>query len=145
MIWTLILAHWRLAAWGGLAAALAVALGLWRMEAGRAERLQASLAAAQAAAAASQAHAAAATDAASTVAAGAQRDAATQSLHQENEHALQAAPGSGQGLDPALNDAGRRGLCAYRAYSADPACVQLLGPGSGQRPDAGASDPPAGG
>lgn len=145
MIWSLLLAHWRLAAWAGLAAALAGALGLWRMEAGRVAHLQTALAAAQGAQAMAQAHAAAATAAGAVVAAGAQRDAQTQALHTENEHAIQAAPGAGQGLDPDLNAAGRRGLCAYRSYRDTGPCLQLLGPDPSGGADADGSDAPAAG
>jgi hypothetical protein len=139
----LLLAQWRLYAWAGLAAVIAVLAGLWRLEAGRAAHLQSALQAAQAAQANAQAQAAAATAAGQTVAAGAVRDAATRDTHTENEHAIQSAPGSGQGLDAALNDAGRRGLCNFRAYQSDPTCVQLRGPGAGGRPDAGGADPSA--
>jgi hypothetical protein len=123
-----------------LAAVITVLAGLWRLEAGRAAHLQSALQAAQAAQATAQAQAAAATAAGATVAAGAARDAATRDTHTENEHAIQSAPGSGQGLDSALNDAGRRGLCNFHAYQSDPFCVQLHGPGSGQRPDASGAD-----
>jgi hypothetical protein len=109
MTLTWFLTQWRLFAWAGLAAALAALAGLWRMEADKAAHLQTALAAAQAAQASAQAQAAAANAAGATVAAGAARDEATRDTHTENEHAIQSAPGSGQGLDPALNDAGRAG------------------------------------
>jgi hypothetical protein len=144
VIWTLILTHWRMAAWAGLAGALALALGLWRMEAARSAQLQTALTAARGEGAMAKAQAQATSDASAVVQAGAARDQQTQTQHVENDHAIQAAPGSGQGLDPGLNDAGRRGLCAYRAYRDTAPCVQLLGPDSGQRPDGGASDAPAG-
>lgn len=137
---SLLLSQWRLCAWAGLAAVVAVLAGLWRLEAGRAAHFQSALQAAQAAQANAQAQASATTAAGAVVAAGAARDAATRDTHTENEHAIQSAPGSGQGLDPALNDAGRRGLCGYRAYAADPGCVQLRGAGPGQRPNPGAAD-----
>ena len=139
----LLISSWRLYVWGGLAVVIAVLAGLWRIEAGRAAHLQSALQTAQAAQASAQAQAVAATAAGATVAAGAERDAATRDIHTENEHAIQSAPGSGQGLDPALNDAGRRGLCSFRAYQSDPACVQLRGADSGGRPDPGGADPSA--
>ena len=140
---SLLLSQWRLYAWAGLAAVIAVLAGLWRIEAGRAAHLQSALQTAQAAQASAQAQAAAATSAGAAVAAGAARDAATGDVHTENEYAIQSAPGSGQGLDHALNDAGRRGLCRFRAYWSDPACVQLRGADSGERPDPGGPDAPA--
>jgi hypothetical protein len=141
----LLLAHWRTAAWAALAAAVVLAIGLWRLEAAHAARLQSQLAAAQSAQASAEAHAAAAVGAGATVAAAAQRDAHTVNQHTENANVIQSASGAAQGLDPALNAAGRRGLCAYRAYAAEPACVQLRGPGPGQRPDASPANAPAAG
>ena len=135
-----LLTQWRLLAWAGLGAAISVLAGLWRLEAGRAAHLQSALHAAQAAQSSALAQAGAARAAGATVAAGAARDEATRDTHTENQHAIQSAPGSGQGLDPSLNDAGRRGLCAYRAYQSDPACLQLRGPGSGWRTDSGGAD-----
>mgnify|MGYP001547927431 CR=1 FL=1 len=129
--------------WAGVGAAIAVLAGLWRMEAGRAGRLQEALQQAQAAQASARAQAASAKAAGAVLSAGAARDAATGAVHTENEHAIQSALGSGQGLDRALNDAGRRGLCQFRAYWADPACVQLRGDDPGRRPNPGGADAPA--
>ena len=142
-MFSLLLSQWRLCAWAGLAVAIAMLAGLWRLEAGRTAHLQSTLRAAQAAQANAQADAAAATAAGALAAAGAARDAGARQTHTENAYAIQSAPGSGQGLDPALNDAGRRGLCGYRAYQSDPACIQLRGPDSSQRPDAGSAHPSA--
>lgn len=57
--------------------------------------------------------------------AGARRDNLSITLHEANADALQQIPGAGQPIDPALNDAGRRGLCHYAAYASDPACAGL--------------------
>lgn len=139
----LLLSQWRAAGLAALCAALAGVALLWRLEANHAGNLEQQRQAAKAADRVDQAKAAAAGDAAITVAAGAARDARTQTLHEENSHAIQSAPGAGQSLDPGLNAAGRRGLCAYRAYADDPACIQLRGPDSGQRPTAGGAGAPA--
>jgi hypothetical protein len=139
-----LMGQWRLLLAAGAGAAVLGLLALWRLEAGHAQRLQAQLAAAQALARSAQAQAAAAGDAAAVVAAGAARDQHTLTIHTENSHVLQAAPGSATSLDPGLNAAGRRGLCGYAAYDGDPACVQLRGDGAGQRSPAGAADAPAG-
>ena len=139
----LLLSHWRTAGLAALCAALAGLALLWRIEADRARGLEQQLQAAKAAGQVDQAKAAAAGDAETTVAAGADRDARALAQHAENSHAIQTAPGADQGLDPGLNAAGRRGLCAYRAYRNDPACVQLRGPDPGQRPPAGGAGGPA--
>lgn len=61
----------------------------------------------------------------------ARNDAAdTQTKARENADALRKAKGSDQALDPDLNDAGRRGLCRYKAYRSAPECLQQPG-----RPD----------
>ncbi len=139
-----LLSQWRLAAAGCAGAAVLALFGLWRLEAGHARRLQDEAAAAQAGQKSAQAQAAAAGSAVAVVAAGAQRDARDQTLHEENSHAIAAISGSGQSLDPDLNAAGRRGLCGYAAYAGDPACIQLRSPDPGQRPQAGGTDgPPA--
>lgn len=143
MILSLALAHWRLAILAGLAAAAALALGLWRAEIGHAARLQGQLDAARAGAASAQAQAAAGLQAAAVAAAGARRDAWVQDQHRENQDAIQSATGSDQSLDPQLNAAGRRGLCQFAVYRADPACISLLGSDPGQRPQSGDGDAPA--
>ena len=84
-----LLTQWRLLAWAGLGAAIAVLAGLWRLEAGRAAHLQSALHAAQAAQSSALAQAGAARAAGATVAAGAARDEATRDSHMENEHAIQ--------------------------------------------------------
>ena len=143
----LLLSRWRTA---GLAALCAVAAGLfllWRFEAGRARALAGQVAAAQAAAQAAervdQSMAAAAGEARAVASNGAARDARNLAQHGENRDAIQTAPGADQGLDPGLNAAGRRGLCAYQAYRGDPDCLQLRGPHPAGRPPADAPDGPA--
>ena len=59
---------------------------------------------------------------------GAARDQLTLNIHTDNAHAIAAAPGSNARLDPALNAVGRRGLCRFGVYAADPACAGLRGP-----------------
>ena len=51
---------------------------------------------------------------------GAQRALTTTNLQAKHATAITAA-----GDSPALNDVGRRGLCEYEAYAADPSCVEL--------------------
>lgn len=74
---------------------------------------------------------------------GTQRDQLSITLHEDHAHALQSAPGATAQVDPALNAAGRRGLCEYAAYSADPGCAGLRGGDPAQLPQAGPGDPPA--
>jgi type VI protein secretion system component VasK len=50
-------------------------------------------------------------------------------LTRKNADDIHAAPGADQRLDPALNDAGRRGMCQRPSYRRTAECVQLLGPG----------------
>ena len=138
-----LLTQWKWLAAGGGAAAMLGLVALWRLEAGHAARLQSELQTAQAAQAGAAVDAAATSDAEAVIAGGAVRDQQTLAIHAENSHALTAASGSGQSLDPDLNAAGRRGLCGYAAYAADPACVQLRGTDPGQRPQAGGADSPA--
>jgi hypothetical protein len=142
---TALISQWKLLLAGGAAAALLGLFALWRLEVSHARTLQDQVQAAQAAQKNAEAQTAAASDAEAVVASGAARDQRTLAVHTENSHAIQAAQGAGQSLDPDLNAAGRRGLCALDAYTADPACVPLRGDGSGQRPQAGAADAPAGG
>jgi hypothetical protein len=139
----LLLSQWKTAGLVALLALLALLLALWRIEAGHARKLAQQAAAAQAADRQDQAKAAASQAAEATVDRGADRDTHTLTLHTENTHAIEAAAGFGQGLDPGLNAAGRRGLCGFAAYQADPACVQLRGPDPGGRPQAGGADGPA--
>jgi hypothetical protein len=138
-----LLSQWRLVAAAGAGAVVLGLFALWRLEAGHARQLQAQVLAAQAAQQSAQAQASAAGDAEQVVAQGAARDQNTLAVHEENSHAIEAASGSGQSLDPDLNAAGRRGLCGFAAYAADPACVQLRGDDPGQRPQAGGADGPA--
>jgi len=69
--------------------------------------------------------AAATQGAAAIAAAGAQRAATDTQIHQDNTHAIQAAPGASAPLDPRLNAVGVAGLCKYAAYSGDPRCAGL--------------------
>ena len=144
MSWALILTHWRAAVWAALAAAAALAFGLWRAQIGETARLRGELAVAQGQSAMAQAQAKASGAASAVVAAGAAREGQTLAQHTENQHDIQAAPGADQALDPGLNDAGRRGLCAYRAYRDDPQCVQLLGADPADLSDTGGPDAAAG-
>lgn len=135
-----LLTHWKALGLAGLGLVLAAALTLWRLEAGRAGRLEQQVLAAQTAGKADQAKAMASQAAETVVDQGASRDIRALNLHMENSHAIETAPGYGQGLDPQLNAAGRRGLCGFQAYAEDPACIQLRGVDSGQRPQAGGAD-----
>lgn len=74
------------------------------------------------------------TDAATTADRRAQRDQLSITLHEDNLHAIQSAPGAAAAVDPALNAAGRRGLCGYAAYSDDPGCAGLRGRDPAQLP-----------
>lgn len=79
-------------------------------------------------AAMSEARGKSAAEATNTVAAGADRDAATDATTRENSNAIDKAPGAGQAVDPGVNDAGLRSLCKRAANRGRPECVQLLGP-----------------
>lgn len=63
------------------------------------------------------------TNATQIVVSGGARDSVDITLHQANAQAIQAAPGADAVIDPALNAAGIRGLCAHPAYAHDPACT----------------------
>ena len=139
----LLLSQWRTVALGALCAALAGLALLWRLEAAHVRDLQQQVQAAKTAGRLDQAEAAATGAAETVVDAGAGRDAQTLAQHEDNSHAIQSAPGAAQSLDPGLNAAGRRGLCAYQAYADAPDCLQLRGPDPGQRPAAGGADRPA--
>jgi hypothetical protein len=140
-----LISQWKVWAAAGSAALLVSLFALWRLEAGHAQSLQAQLQQAQAAAKQAQAQSAAAADAETVIANGAVRDQHTVTVHSENSHAIQSAEGASQALDPGLNAAGRRGLCAYDSYAADPACVQLRGHDSGPGPPTGQPDAAASG
>jgi hypothetical protein len=75
---------------------------------------------------------------------GARRDELAITIHTENAHALQTAPGAAAGVSPDLNRAGRRGLCKYQSYVDDPACAGLRGPDPTELPKADRWDPRAG-
>ena len=68
---------------------------------------------------------AAVSDASTIADQGAARDQTTTSIHEDNAHALQSTPGALAPINPALDTVGRRGLCRYAAYAADPGCVGL--------------------
>lgn len=55
--------------------------------------------------------------------------ATSETLSQETAHAIQAAPGAQQRLDPALNRVARERVCLRPAYRERPEC-KLLQPGS---------------
>ncbi len=84
---------------------------------------------------------AATADASSIADRGARRDELTITLHEDHAHALQSTPGADAPLPAGLNLAGRRGLCGYAAYAADPGCVGLRGDDPAQLPPAGGGDP----
>jgi hypothetical protein len=138
-----LLGQWKTIGLGALCLMLATLFALWRIEAGRARALEQQATAARTADRLDQAKAAAGQDAARVIGAGAGRDQHALTLHMENSHALEGAPGYGQSLDPELNAAGRRGLCGFAAYASDPACVQLRGADPAGRPQAGGADGPA--
>lgn len=46
-------------------------------------------------------------------------------VHQDNAHAIQAAPGANQLLDPDFVNAINRGLCHYASDASDPGCAGL--------------------
>ena len=131
-----LLSQWKTLGLGALCLLLAALVALWRIETGRAQKLAQDAAAARTADRMDQAKAAAGQDAAQVIGAAADRDQHTLTLHMENSHALEAASGYGQSLDPDLNAAGRRGLCGFAAYAGDPACAQLRGPDPAGRPQA---------
>lgn len=138
-----LLGQWKTLGLGALCLLVATLFALWRIEAGHARTLAQQVAAARAADAMDRTKAGASQAAVGVVEAGASRDQRTLNLHMENSHAIEAAPGSGQSLDPDLNAAGRRGLCGFAAYASDPACVQLRGADPAGRPQAGGADGPA--
>jgi hypothetical protein len=75
--------------------------------------------------------------------AGTARDRSDNQVHLANVQAIAAAPGADAPVDPALNAAGRAGLCRHPAYSADPGCAELLGGHPAVVPPAGpAGDAP---
>lgn len=53
--------------------------------------------------------------------------ARSETLTQETADAIQAAPGAGQRLDPALNRTARERLCLRAAYRDRPECLQRPG------------------
>jgi hypothetical protein len=64
-------------------------------------------------------------------------------LHEDNSHAIAAAPGSGQTLDLHLNDVGRRSLCAWPGvYEDDPGCAGLRQPDPRPGQEAGQGNAP---
>jgi hypothetical protein len=98
----------------------------------------------QAVAGAAQVNAAqaqAATNAIQIQVAGEARDHLDIEVHQSNAQAIAAAPGASAPIDPALNAAGRRGLCQHPAYAADPFCLGLRGADPAVVPPAGAAGP----
>jgi hypothetical protein len=138
-----LLARWKTFAAAGLGLVLAALFGLWRIEASRAARFEQQAQAARTADRTDQARAAASQVAEAVVDQGAGRDARALNLHEENSHAIQTAPGFGQGLDPELNAAGRRSLCQYDEYAGSAECLQLRGADPGRRPQTGGAGGPA--
>jgi hypothetical protein len=147
LAWLVNPAHWlKLAAGAGLAALLVFAAAQTiRLQHAKADlakaQVKVQVEADQNAVASGQA---AAVQAAASVAdQGAQHAAIDITLHQDNQHAIQAASGAAAPLAPALNAAGRLGLCRYDAYASDPACAGLRVDHPAQLPQAGGGDAPA--
>jgi hypothetical protein len=139
-----LISNWRLLGCVGAAAMLAALASLWRLEAGHARKLAEQLSDAKAAGQVQAAAAAAARAAGVVIGAGAARDQGTSATHEENRDAITATPGAAQAIDPALNDAGRIGLCRYRAYDGDAQCLELRGADPAGRPGAGQGGSAAG-
>jgi hypothetical protein len=76
----------------------------------------------------------AASEATNIVAAGAERDAATDAITRENSDAISREPGAAQAVDPGLSRAALLGLCRRPSYRDTPECLQLSR--SGQLPSA---------
>jgi hypothetical protein len=135
-----ILAQWRLWALGLAAAALVAGVLYVRGLRADLDRARGQLAAASAQAVVASGQAAAVQSAAAIADQGAQRAALDITVHEENEHAIQTAQGATAPLAPALNGAGRDGLCRYDAYADDPGCVGLRGGDPAVLPQAGGGD-----
>jgi hypothetical protein len=107
-----------------LALVLLLALFGWHeWRAARTAKVETQLAAGQAGAALASGQ-----DAANTIGNRMDADAATDTVTRENDHAIRTAPGADAPVDPALRDAGLRGLCRRAAYRLDPKCVQHADP-----------------
>lgn len=105
-------------------AVILVAVAVWW--AGGGARRDAAAARSEAALAGSRA--ASGAQATETIAAGAQRDAASDNLTMENSRAIDQAPGAGQRIDDGVGRAGLVSLCRRPSARGRPECVQLLGP-----------------
>lgn len=64
-------------------------------------------------------------DAVETLGQTAAGEAATDSITEENQRAIRQAPGADAPVDPAVHDAGLRGLCRRAAYRGRPECLQF--------------------
>jgi hypothetical protein len=72
---------------------------------------------------------------------GASRGQRLATLHEEHDHALQAAPGAGQLLDPGFVQRLNDRLCEYAAYADDPGCAGLREFDTGQLSKAHPANP----
>lgn len=115
----------RIMAIAGIAAALLIVVALVVMWQGARH----DLATAKTGAALAGSRAASGAEATETIAAGAERDAGTDRITQENSHAIDQARGADQRVDDELSRAGALSLCRRAAYRGSAQCVQLLGPG----------------
>lgn len=67
-------------------------------------------------------------DAVETTSGQAKAERADDKLSEENEDAIQSAPGADAPVDPALRGAALRSLCKRRVYLNHPKCVQFTSP-----------------
>ncbi|MDB5458244.1 MAG: hypothetical protein JWP92_3829, partial [Caulobacter sp.] len=72
----------------------------------------------------------AATDAAAVVVGQSAAETASTDLTRKNDVQIKAADGAGDTVRAPVDAAGRRALCLRDAYRRQPACQQLLDPGS---------------
>lgn len=112
----------------GLAASVALMLAAWWVVIGGPAHDRKAAAEARASAEYAAGRADAAADAAAIADQAHSAATASETLTRKNADEIHAAPGADQRLDPALNDAGRRGMCRRPSYRATAECVQLLGP-----------------
>ena len=117
----------------GVAALLAIgaAVLLWWLVIGRPRAAHVQAATAKVQAETAKATAGAAQDALRIVTVHGREIDHFETVTRENARAIQAAPGAGVALDPALDHAGRSALCMRSAYRADPGCAALRTDGGG--------------
>lgn len=68
------------------------------------------------------------------------RDAESDDLTRENDHAIHSAEGAGAPVPAAVADAARDGLCKRRAYRCTPDCLRRLAAAGVANPGAGCPD-----